>query len=104
MIPEVFSIRPDDRMREQMTALLPFYADRATLLRAAVDALHSLHVGPPAVASVIGYDDFVLSQPTVCADTGREMPAGETAWREVWSDGRAGQVFSRAALEADGIL
>lgn len=103
-VPEAFSLRPGPAMREELAALLPLYADRTDAIRAAVHALYVQVFGEAPRAPIIGYDPIVLARPAVCAETGVEIPAGAMAYREVHEGGGYGDIVSRAALVADGVL
>jgi hypothetical protein len=103
-IKEVFSVRPSAQTRQELSDLLPHYGNRSELIAYAIHQLWRSHFGDNAEPWVKGWDAFILARDTPCVDTGIIIPAGSEAWREVWSDGREGAVYSRAALEADGIL
>jgi hypothetical protein len=94
-----------EETRAQLDALAALYGGNASeVVRAAIAALHARNFVGREPPYVKGWDEFVLAKDTPCADTGTIMLAGTKAWREVWSDGRVGDVYSRASLEADGIL
>lgn len=105
------SYRNRGAMAQQVEELLRHYREREgvslsvnDILEMAIDTLYRQKVGTVEEPYVKGWDEFVLSRDTPCADTGVIMSAGTKAWREVWSDGREGAIYSRASLVADGVL
>lgn len=98
-----FSLPEETRVR--LEALAALYGGNASeVVRAAIAALHARNFAGREPPHIKGWDEFVLAKDTPCADTGKIIPAGAKAWREVWSDGREGDIYSRERLEADGVL
>ena len=100
------SYRERGNMAQQTSDLLRHYPDKTAVIEAALERLHRWHYPDQhdAEPSVIGWDAFTTSKPAICSDTGAAIPAGATAYREVWSDGRAGAILSRESLIADGAI
>lgn len=96
------TFRADEKATAQVDDLLSLYSDRTQLLLTAIDALHEIHFPSkhPSPPYVIEYASVRLAAAAVCAETGKDLPAGTTAYREVWSDGRPGALLSIEAVEA----
>jgi hypothetical protein len=82
--------------KQQITALmLDLDLDLTETVVRAVSDLWQREIGTAEdVATVIGWHPYVPAQDVEDAD-GKVIPAGASAWREVWSDGRIGAVLSR---------
>lgn len=81
--------------KQQITALMrDLDLDLTETVIRAVSDLWQREIGTPEVATVIGWHPYVPAQDVEDAD-GKVIPAGASAWREVWSDGRIGAVLSR---------
>lgn len=100
------SYRENEVLAKQMADLLSLYPTKTAIIEAAVAQLHQ-GVFPeqhPEPAHIVGWDRIILAQPATCSDLGKILAIGTVAYREVWSDGRDGDILSRESLVADGIL
>lgn len=95
------TFRPDEKATAQITDLLSLYPNQNQMVLAAIDALHEIHFPTkhPSPPYVMEYASVRLAAAAVCAETGKELPAGTEAYREVWSDGRPGALLSLEAIE-----
>ncbi len=100
------SYRENEVLAQQMTDLLGRYGTKTDIIEEAVARLHRSEFPDkhPEPAHIIGWDRIILAQPAKCSDTGVSLPTGTTAYREVWSDGREGDILSRESLVADGVI
>ena len=102
---QLISVSETTRAQLEALAGLDDYRDMSAVVAAAVAELHRRAF--PAqydVPSVLGWDAFLTAQAMVCSETGRTIPPGVLAYREVWSDRREGAIVSRESLLADGVI
>lgn len=94
--------------RERLEALAGTYGGMSAAIEEAVARLHRYHYPPsPPKREFAYWVIIVLPNPSVCADTGIEIPAGVPAYREIWKeDGKfvEGDILSKESLIADGII
>jgi len=99
--------RETEQLKRQMADLLPYYDNSKTaVIEQAVAALHQQHFPAqyPDPPHIVGWDALILAQDAPCSDTGVMLRAGKKAYREVWSDGRPGDIVSRESLIADRVI
>lgn len=99
---------PEDT-RAQIDALAPLFGENIShVVRVAIAQMHQRYFPEQhdnfEEPYIKEWEPFVPAKPVVCSDLGITIPAGSTAYREVWSDGRQGDILSRESLIADGVI
>lgn len=100
------SYRDSERIVSQLNDLKRLYGTKTRAIDEAVERLHEFHFPEkhPEPPHITGWKPYVVREPTRCSETGLELAFGAQAYQEVWSDGRPGDIVSREALVADGVL
>lgn len=99
---ERMNILISDETKERLLRLAARYGNMSNAIEEAVVQLERREF-PDETPGVIGYEPFIAAVAMKDAD-GVDIPAGTTAYRERLSGGGHGDVVSREALIADGVL
>jgi hypothetical protein len=99
------TIRLSDEGQRRLLALTDKLGwTQVGVVEEALDQLYQEHFPQKHEPSIITWEPVTFITDVTCSDLGTVIPAGTTAYREIWSDDRTGEIVSREALVADGIL